>query len=273
MLEMNQKNRSGDLSAADQLAEPEPLPLLTTKLYRPPITLDLEQRTRLLARLDQRRHRPLTLISAPAGYGKTMLASMWLESCGCPSAWLSLDKGDNDLPTFVRYLLAAVLGAFPTVELKTQSLLDAPTVASVAVLARYLLNDLVQIKDRFILALDDVQVIQDQAILDLLGELLLHPLSSVHLVLIGRHDPALPIPSLRARSQVTEIRGQDLRFTSQETARLLRQMLDREVDEAVAAEWTRRTEGWLPDQAALCGVLNALYNLRLTLLSVELIGS
>jgi LuxR family maltose regulon positive regulatory protein len=105
---MNQEDRSGARSAASQLAEAEPLPLLLTKLYRPPVTPDLEQRTRLLTRLDQRRHRPLTLISAPAGYGKTMLASMWLESCGCPSAWLSLDETDNNLHGFVSYLLAAM---------------------------------------------------------------------------------------------------------------------------------------------------------------------
>ncbi len=242
---MNQEDHSGDQSAAERTAGAESVPLLLTKLYRPPVTPDLEQRTRLVERLERNRHRPLTLISAPAGYGKTMLASMWLESCGCPSAWLSLDEADNDLHSFVSYLLAAVLSAFPTLELKTQSLLDAPTVASVPVLARYLLNDLAQIEERFILALDDVHLIQEQAIFELLGELLHHSPPSLHLVLIGRHDPDLPIPSLRARSQVTEIRAQDLRFTPEETAGLLRQMLHREVDDGVAAEWTRRTEGWV----------------------------
>ncbi|NIV35625.1 MAG: hypothetical protein GWN58_41085, partial [Anaerolineae bacterium] len=105
--------------------------------------------------------------------------------------------------------------------------------------------DLAQVEDRFILALDDVHVIHEQPIIDLLGELLARPLPSLHLVLIGRHDPDLPIPSLRARSQVTEVRAQDLRFTPEETAGLLRQMLHREVDDAAAAEWTRRTEGWV----------------------------
>jgi len=242
---MNQKNHARDRHLAERTAGAESVPLLLTKLYRPPVTPDLEQRTRLLSRLDQRRHRPLTLISAPAGYGKTMLASMWLESCSCPSAWLSLDEADNDLHSFVSYLLAAVLSAFPTLELKTQSLLDAPTVASAPVLARYLLNDLAQIEERFILALDDVHLIHEQAICELLGELLHHSPPFLHLVLVGRHDPDLPIPSLRARSQVTEVRAQDLRFTPEETAGLLRQMLLREVDEAVAAEWTRRTEGWV----------------------------
>ena len=106
---MKQRKRSGDRSAAEWLGGTESLPLLNTKLYRPPVTPDLEQRARLVERLQRDRQRPLTLISAPAGYGKTMLASMWLESCGCPSAWLSLDEADNDLHSFVSYLLAAVL--------------------------------------------------------------------------------------------------------------------------------------------------------------------
>jgi LuxR family maltose regulon positive regulatory protein len=94
---MTQGNRSRDLSVAGRLAGAEAPPLLTTKIYRPPVTPDLEQRTRLIERLMRNRHRPLTLISAPAGYGKSMLASLWLEVCDCPSAWISLDETDNDL--------------------------------------------------------------------------------------------------------------------------------------------------------------------------------
>ena len=88
-------------------------PVINTKLYRPPVTPDLETRTSLLELLDENRQRPLTLISAPAGYGKSTLASMWLEASDFPSAWISLDEGDNDLRTFVRYLLAALSRTFP----------------------------------------------------------------------------------------------------------------------------------------------------------------
>jgi LuxR family maltose regulon positive regulatory protein len=228
-----------------QYDRPDSLPILTTKLYRPLVTADLEPRTELLERLDENRQRPLTLISAPAGYGKSTLASMWLEGCGCPSAWLALDEGDNDLLTFTSYLLAAVLRACPDATLKTLDLLEAPTMPPASVTARYLLNDLDQIQEPFILALDDLDKIHEGAIFDLLGELLRHPVRALHLVLITRRDPPLPIASLRARRQVTEVRARDLRFTAPESARLLSRMLERHVDEATAGEWTERTEGWV----------------------------
>lgn len=143
---MNQENHSGDASVTQPLAGAGSLPLLTTKLYQPPITPDLEPRTRLVERLEQNRHRPLTLISAPAGYGKTILASLWLEANDCPSAWVSLDEMDNDLHTFTSYLLAAAMHTvFPSIEQKTLSLLAAPALPPAPVLARYLLNDLAQI--------------------------------------------------------------------------------------------------------------------------------
>jgi LuxR family maltose regulon positive regulatory protein len=107
------------------------MPLLLTKLHRPWVHPDLECRTRLLERLDRGRHRPLTLISAPAGYGKTMLASMWLQACDRASAWVSLDERDDDLLTFTTYLVAALQDAFPAIHPKTQALLQAPVVPSV----------------------------------------------------------------------------------------------------------------------------------------------
>ena len=234
-----------DKSSPSGLDDVDLVPLLITKLYRPPVTPELEQRQRLLEHLERRRQRPLTLISAPAGYGKTMLASLWLETCGCPSAWISLDEGDNDLNTFLSYLLAAISKAFPHIELKTQSWLHTPKPLKAPLLARYLLQDLNQLPTPFILVLDDIHRINAPDIFELLDELLQHPPPSLHLVMIGRQDPPLKIASLRAHSQVSEIRTQSLRFNTQETAGLLQRMLHREISEAIAAEWARSTEGWV----------------------------
>jgi LuxR family maltose regulon positive regulatory protein len=90
-----------------------PIPLIRTKLHRPPVARDHLHRQHLLDRLDQRRHRPLTLVSAPAGYGKSTLLSCWLESCECPSAWVSLDANDSDLRIFLAYLIESIDSMFP----------------------------------------------------------------------------------------------------------------------------------------------------------------
>ncbi|MCB0199342.1 MAG: hypothetical protein KDI03_04650 [Anaerolineae bacterium] len=222
-----------------------PDPLLTTKLYRPPVTPDMEPRAELLKRLDRNTLRPLTLISAPAGYGKTTVASMWLEASAYPSVWLSLDEADKDLRLFTSYLVSGVQRVFPDADLKTRGLLQTTAMPSAPVVARYLLNDLDMIGKPFVLALDDLHRINEPLIFTLLGELLRHPSPVLHLLLITRRDPPLPIASLRAHGQVTEVRARDLRFTVQQTASLLSKILQRTVDEATAAEWTERTEGWV----------------------------
>ncbi|HSN77233.1 MAG TPA: LuxR C-terminal-related transcriptional regulator [Anaerolineae bacterium] len=226
-------------------ASPATQHLVRTKLHRPQASPGLELRARLLEPLNQNIDRALSLISAPAGFGKTTLASMWLQTSGRASAWVSLDERDDDLLVFTGYLIAAIQGVFPTLPFKTQALLRAPLPPSASTAARYLINDLHQIPERFILALDDIHAIRQPAIFDLLAELLRYPLPSLHLALIGRRDPPLPIASLRARGQVTEIRARDLCLTTEETAHLLGQMLRRDIDHATAVEWTEKTEGWV----------------------------
>ena len=139
-------------------------PLLKTKLYPPPITPDLVPRIELLERLEWDRQRPLTLISAPAGYGKSILASMWLQASSLPGGWVSLDGTDNDLRTFVSYVLAAIQTAVPAKLSQTQALLKAPSIPSGAILARHLLAELDQIETPFLLILDDIHHIRAQGI-------------------------------------------------------------------------------------------------------------
>ena len=219
--------------------------VISSKLHRPPMPADHVTRPRLLAALDEGRQRPLTLISAPAGYGKSILASCWLETWGGSTAWLSLDAHDDDLHSFLFYLLAAIETMFPDAVPKTSALANASDQPKLPVLAASLLNELGRIEQDFILALDDLHLLRDASVYQLLGEVIQHLPSRMHLVLIGRRDPFLPIANLRARGQVTEIRTTDLRFRSTETAAYLRQIYDTETDDAVAAAWTEKTEGWI----------------------------
>ena len=161
--------------APDQWAADESTAILRTKLHRPPVDRNHVHRPHLLERLDQRRRRPLTLVSAPAGYGKSVLISCWLEACEDPGAWLSLDENDDDLLTFTAYFIAAVETIFPGACRNTQALLNGPDLPPMAALATSLLNELELIEQPSILVLDDFHHIQDESVHELLSELLHHP--------------------------------------------------------------------------------------------------
>ena len=185
------------------------VPLLRTKIHRPPVDNDHIHRPLLLARLSRNRRLPLTLISAPAGYGKSTLASCWLASVDVLSAWVSLDENDNDPRFFLAYVVAAVQAIFPGTLPKTQTLLNAPTLPPVSVLAPILINELDAIDAAFILVLDDYHAIKEKVVHDLLAQLLIHPPAPMHLVLVSRYEPPLSIASFRAHRQMTEIRARD----------------------------------------------------------------
>jgi LuxR family maltose regulon positive regulatory protein len=223
--------------------ETETLPLIRTKLYRPRITGDLVPRPRLVERLEKRRGRALTLVVAPAGYGKTTLVTSWLATCDCPSAWLSLDEDDNDLALFLSYFSAAIQTLFPDAVRETSALLGAATLPPIDVLARSLVNELDQIEQSFILVLDDYHSVQSMDVHHLLTELFRYPPRALHLVLASRSDPPLPLTTLRARGQATEIRTQELRFTEAETATFL-QLLGMPADDRTVRALSERVEGW-----------------------------
>jgi len=243
---------SGDRKAEKEPASPHAasadstIPILKTKLYQPPCTEEHVHRAHLIDKLDRNRYRPLTLVVAPAGYGKSTLVSCWLEACGIPCAWVSLDETDNDLRQFLSYLLAAVQNIFPGAGRETQfTTLNATDLPPTSVLAHSFINELDQIDQEFILTMDDYHVIQDKAVHNLLAEILHHPPRAMHLVLVSRRDPPLPLVSLRAKRQMTEIRVQDLRFSQEETAVFLQQMTGTSVDEATVAALEKRIEGWV----------------------------
>jgi len=198
-----------------------------------------------LERLEQRRGRPLTLVSAPAGYGKTIFVSSWLDQSGMPCTWLSLDEKDYDPYVFTGYFVAAVQKLFPEAFRNTRDLLNAPNLPPLNMLAESLLTELNRIDQAFIIALDDFHLIKKATVHDSVAAMLKSPSLKMHLVIIGRVDPPLPITRLRARSQVTEIRAIDLCFTQAEIKQFLEGQLGLEVDPSTAAMLEEKTEGWV----------------------------
>ncbi len=167
--------------------------LLRTKLFRPPIPRDYVVRPRLLEKIEQGRHHPLTLISAPAGYGKTVLVSSFLETCPLPAAWLSLDENDNDFGVFLAYLLAALDTVFPGSLHRTQLFLSKTSLPPVSAIADSLISELAELESDFILVLDDLHAVHAADIYSLLAALLRHPLPTLHLIVMTRQDPPVAV--------------------------------------------------------------------------------
>lgn len=220
-------------------------PIIRTKLHRPQISKDHLLREHLLNRLNNHQCKPLILVSAPAGYGKSTLVSCWLETCVVPSAWISLDENENDLRLFLTYFISAIQQIFPASCGETLSMLRAAHLPPVQVLAENLINEIDKINREFILVLDDYYLIRDKSIHGMVTKLLAHPSPLMSLILISRRDPPLPLATLRARGQMIEIRTQDLRFSLEETAVFLQQMTGSPVDNLVAALLEEKTEGWV----------------------------
>jgi LuxR family maltose regulon positive regulatory protein len=227
--------------------------LLQTKLNRPSITRGLIDRPRLFEQLSSGVEHPLTLICAPAGYGKTTLVSTWLEHMAAsrgegvaalPSAWLSLDEDESDLDLFLRYFIAALRTVFLDACDQTLMLLQAGQQPPQVALDTIFFNDLEKLPGEVLLVLDDYQFIHGKAVHKLLGELALHWPKPLHLVLISRIEPPLPLTNLRAKSRISEIRTQDLRFTAEETAAFLSQMQFAPVSQNALPLLEERFEGW-----------------------------
>jgi LuxR family maltose regulon positive regulatory protein len=224
-----------------------PAPILATKLYIPPSRRSLVLRPRLVERLDgglAAGHR-LTLVSAPAGSGKTTLVSDWVAGCGRPAAWLSLDEGDSEPSRFLAYLVAALQTVAPGVGDGLLAVLQSPQPPPPESTLTARLNELAAIPGDLVLVLDDYHVLDARPVDDALAFLVEHLPPRLHLVIATREDPALPLARLRARGQLTELRAADLRFTPSEAAAFLNEVmgLDLSADEVGALE--DRTEGWI----------------------------
>jgi LuxR family transcriptional regulator, maltose regulon positive regulatory protein len=222
-------------------------PLLETKFHVPTRRRGLVARSRLKERLRGAGESALTLVSAPAGFGKTTLLTDWLTTAhadGGVTAWLSLDHSDNDPALFWAYFIAALKTAAPGVGESALALLpstESPSEASVVTL----LNDLAAVTHDVVLVLDDYHVIEEPHIRDGMAYLVEHLPPHVRLVIASRADPTLPLARLRARGELVEIRAADLRFTLDEAAAYLNDVMGLELTPADVAALEGRTEGWI----------------------------
>ncbi|MDQ3637743.1 MAG: LuxR C-terminal-related transcriptional regulator [Actinomycetota bacterium] len=220
-------------------------PILATKLYVPPPQPRAVLRSRLLERLNDGPHRKLTLISAPAGFGKTTLVSEWIAGCGRPSAWLSLDGGDNDPTRFLAYLVAALQTIAADIGVEVLVALQSPRPPPTESILTALLNELTAIEDDLVLVLDDYHVIDARPVDDALAFLIEHLPPRMHLVIATREDPHLPLARLRARDQLGELRAADLRFAPSEAAEFLNRAMGLDLSKEDVAALETRTEGWI----------------------------
>ncbi len=222
-----------------------PTPILATKLYLPPLRPHVVSRSRLLERLNEGLHRNLTLISAPAGFGKTTLVSAWVEGIERPTAWLSLDEGENDPARFLAYLVAALQTIAANIGEGVLSALQSSQPPPLEAILMALLNEISALPDHFVLVLDDYHVIDAKPVDMALTYLVEHLPPQMHLVIATREDPHLPLARLRARGQLTELRAVDLRFTASEAAEFLNQVMGLRLSAADIAVLEDRTEGWI----------------------------
>jgi LuxR family maltose regulon positive regulatory protein len=225
-----------------------PFPLLSTKLFVPPPRPTLVARPRLLERLSQGLTLPLTLISAPAGFGKTTLVSEWRASNAgrdYPLACLSLETDDNDPTRFLTYFVAALGTLKPDLAETALGMLQSPQPPPVQAFLTGLINELGELDHSFALVLDDYHVISAKPVHEALSFLVDHLPQNMHLVLLTRADPPLPLARMRVRDQLVEIRVDDLRFTSTESAAFFNQVIGLALSDEDVSALEERTEGWI----------------------------
>jgi LuxR family maltose regulon positive regulatory protein len=220
--------------------------LLTTKFYIPAPSINLVSRDRLLRRLDEgmRQGSRLTLISAPAGYGKTTLLGEWIHQYNLTTVWLSLDEGDNDPARFLAYLISALRGIKPGIGETALTELQSSLSKIPATLLTSLVNEMADIQGDFLIVFDDYHTIHNQVIDNVMSFLLEHSPPQAHIAITTRADPLLPVSRLRGQGLVSELRQSDLCFTEEETAEFLQLISGFELSPEDISALTFRTEGW-----------------------------
>ena len=228
-----------------------PLPLISTKLHTPSVRHERVSRPRLLEQLSAGLNCKLTLISAPAGFGKTTLLTEWVHQLDSAVAWLSLDEDDNDPARFWMYVVAAIQRANPEVgadalaALRLSGTMNPAGAVSIESVLTSLLNQLAESSATLVLVLDDCHLVESPRVYDTLTFLLDHLPATVHLVLSTRVDPPLSLPRLRIRRELVEVREADLRFTVEEATAFLNRVMGLNISDIDVAALDARTEGWI----------------------------
>ncbi len=249
----------------------QPTRVRRVKLLKPELGSGVVPRPRLHARLDEGVGKPLTLVSGPAGCGKTTLVCAWLATVPISAVWLSLDSADVDLAAFVDHVIAALQAIVPGIGRSTLGMLRLSGAPSPADVATELGDELLDLSHDIILVLDDYHAVDSSQVDEFLAALLQYPPPRLRIVLVSRVDPFLPLVRLRVRGQLAEVRSTDLRFTSDETRALLRDATNREPEEDTVDLLQERTEGWAaglrlavialqdrPDAMALAGAESSM---------------
>jgi LuxR family maltose regulon positive regulatory protein len=219
--------------------------LVQTKLYIPPLRPNLVPRPHLFDKLNAGLSGKLTLVSAPAGFGKSTLLSHWISQSEINFCWVTLEENDNDIIRFLAYFIAALQTIDVAVGDQLLSLFHSSQQEQVEAVLVPLINQVAQTKNRFALVLDDYHLIESQDIHQGLSFWLEHQPPTMHLVIAGRSDPPLPLAKMRARREMTEIRESDLRFSIDESDNLLNQFLGLNLSREDIKAMVNRTEGWI----------------------------
>jgi LuxR family maltose regulon positive regulatory protein len=219
--------------------------LLNTKLYIPPVRSDLVARPRLVERLESNVDRKLTLVSAPAGFGKTTLLSEWIHSQNRSAAWISLDKGDNDLAKFLAYFVSALSIIEEGMSEEAMAMIESPQLPSIDGILTPVINSVAERTSQFTLILDDYHAITNTQVHEAVRFILDSIPPHLHLVISSRADPPWPLSRMRARGEMAEIRANDLRFTPEEVMSFLNDVMGFDLSTEDIKLLESRTEGWI----------------------------
>ncbi len=219
--------------------------MLKTKLKKPNPISKLISRRELIDKLENGKDKKLTLVSAPAGYGKSTIISQWIDQCNLSFSWYSLDKSDNDIVTFMRYIIAGIQSNHKNFGDRALKLLESSSNFSFDSVATYIINDITDLDEKLYMVIDDYHLIENKEINNLLSFFLENLPFNIHIVLITRSDPSIPLARLRSQQLVTDIRISDLCFNANNIYDLFKKSLNINLSIEDAKNLESKTEGWI----------------------------